>query len=238
MSTSSRSKPALAEMSSGTLLCTSIVGRTVEDLAAKAATAVSAGTDLVEFRFDSLGHPEAGQVDTLAPFLGRSIFTVRSSEEGGSFPGSEAQRLELILRLAEAKPAYVDVELSALKKNPSLQRALPKSKTIVSWHDTEKTPPEERLRAVLREAESYGGIPKVVTTAREPADNLRVLSLYDEARPPPVAFCMGEIGFLSRVVAMERRSPLTYASLPGEEAAPGQPSLPLMIAIRRLGSHA
>ncbi len=228
----------MAPTPNGTLLCTSLVGRTIEELAAKAGIALSAGSDLVEFRFDSVERLVPRSIRVLAPFLDRSVFTVRSPEEGGAFQGPESERLTLIRALAESNPGFIDVELNTLKRHPELSSAFEGSKTIISWHDTEKTPSEEQLRATLEEAESYGGVPKLVATATDPIDNLRILSLYERRNSPPSAVCMGPMGLLSRIVAMERGSPLAYASLMGEGAAPGQPSLALMLAMRRRGNHA
>ncbi len=85
----------------------------------------------------------------------------------------------------------------------------------------------------MKRATSYGGLVKIVTTATKPADNLTILSLYDGHAPAPIAFCMGKQGVLSRVMAMERGSPIAYASLPDESTASGQLPLGLVLAIRR-----
>ncbi len=65
------------------------------------------------------------------------------------------------------------------------------------------------------------------------ADAIAILSLYDRHEKPPIAFCMGVKGIFSRIMAMQRGSPLAYASLDGEPTAPGQPSLGQTLSIRR-----
>ncbi len=163
--------------------------------------------------------------------MSRSVVTVRPVPEGGGFDGDEAGRLELLRGLARLRPAYLDVELRTLEAGLDAVPAGPAR--IVSWHDTRGTGERRMLISIMRRAASYGGIVKVVTAATDPADNLTVLSLYDEWSPPPIAFCMGTLGILSRVMALERGSPITYASLNDEPTASGQLPLDLALTMRR-----
>lgn len=169
----------------------------------------------------------------MADFVDRSIFTVRPPSEGGGFRGEEAERISLIHKLRGLNPAYIDVELRTLAMNEALLQDDSGTGTIVSWHDQIRTPGRARLLAILAKAAAYRGLAKVVTMAKVPSDNLTVLSLYDEPGPPPIAFCMGGPGVFSRVMAISRGSPITYASLPGEPTAPGQLSIVQLLALRR-----
>jgi len=76
-------------------------------------------------------------------------------------------------------------------------------------------------------------MPKVVTTAARASDNLSILSLYQPGDKPPIAFCMGQLGLFSRVMAIQYGTPITYASLQGRQTAPGQLSLGSALAFRR-----
>jgi 3-dehydroquinate dehydratase len=49
---------------------------------------------------------------------------------------------------------------------------------------------------------------------------------------------MGVPGIFSRVMAMERGSPIIYGSLPGEQIAPGQLSVVQLVALRRILENA
>lgn len=192
------------------------------------------GADLVELRLDLLQVSDIKQLKRdLQPFMDRSIITVRSPEEGGGFRGSENERVELIRKAAELHPAYVDVELRTLNGNPSLRTSSLGKRTIVSWHDLCGTPDRQRLASIASEASATGGVPKIVPTALTGEDNLRVLSLYDGPGPAPVAFCMGRPGVFSRVMAMERGTPISYASLDGDLTAEGQLPISQALAIRR-----
>ncbi len=187
----------------------------------------------MEFRIDLLKSPRFEDIRAdLSKFCRRSVFTVRSADEGGGFDGDEAERVALLRRLAQLTPAYLDVELRTVEGNRDV---LPRGRVrgIVSWHDMLGTGDGRRLRSIMKRAASYGGLVKIATTATSPADNLTILSLYDGRAPAPIAFCMGTHGILSRVMSMERGSPISYASLPDEPAAAGQLPLGLLLALRR-----
>jgi 3-dehydroquinate dehydratase type I len=209
-----------------------VSGRTIAEHETKARRAFDSGTDLVEFRLDSL-RPFPSDFAWLSGFLARAILTVRPRSEGGLFEGSESDRLGAIRAACDLRPAYVDIELRTLKANPDMVSGLAGQKLIVSWHDTSRTPSKARLASILADARSFGGLSKLVPTAREASDNLAALSLYDGSAPAPIAFCMGQAGVLSRVLAIERRTPIAYASLPGERTASGQLTLPQLLAVRR-----
>ena len=214
-------------------ICTSLSARSVSELTEKAKYAFGLGADLVEFRLDHLKSPDIEKIRALANFGDRSIFTVRASSEGGGFRKKEEARLALIKELAELEPAYFDVELRTLEVVRELPANSLGKEIIVSWHDQNRTPGIARLHSIMARAASHGGLVKIVTTARTASDNLEVLSLYDEPGPPPIAFCMGVPGIFSRVMAMERGSPIIYGSLPGEPIAPGQLSVIHLLALQR-----
>jgi 3-dehydroquinate dehydratase-1 len=205
----------------------------------KASRALSLGSDLVELRVDRLttGYPPAGELSAaLADFADRAILTIRSPQEGGGYLGSEASRLDLISDLArELRPAYLDIELQTIKTNRRWADSLPEEVgRIVSWHDFEGTPPLEQLRRLGREQSELGSVAKVVTTATSFDDNLTTLALCGEEPGKMVAFCMGGLGTVSRVVSMRLGAPLAYACLPDESVAPGQLSISIMRALRTM----
>jgi len=205
-------------------------------MAQKASLAFALGTDYVEFRVDKLRRPSAGIAKELSRFARKCVITVRSRKEGGSFPGGEGERLALISTLARMRPAYLDVELSTVKANPSWWRSLPRgSKRIVSWHDFERTPPTRTLRGVRDAALKEGDVAKLVSTATKAEDNLTMISLCEVALGSVIAFCMGEAGAISRVLSLNSGAPLVYAALPNEAVAPGQLSITTMKRLKRLG---
>ena len=100
----------------------------------------------------------------------------------------------------------LDVELAAdagFRREVWARRG--KTRLILSWHDFAGTPDAARLEAVLDEMlASEADVVKLVALAREPADNLRMLSLIPRAKAAGkdvIAFCMGPLGKWSRIAA-------------------------------------
>jgi 3-dehydroquinate dehydratase I len=193
----------------------------------QAAHAFGLGADFVEIRFDFL-KPDLLPT-ALAAVKGikdRAVFTLRSNTEWSRFASSEEKRLEWLLRLAEEKPMLLDVELDTLRKNDELADSLEKQKTpvLVSWHDFEKTPPNDTIADMLSEMRTYSNYVKVVTTAKSVEDALRLLEMYGVTTIGlhPIFFAMGEAGVISRVLCtLIGNAPFTYASLE-KVIAPGQ----------------
>ena len=82
---------------------------------------------------------------------------------------------------------------------------------MLSYHNYDGTPsPESVLRRMLRiPADAY----KIVTTARKPSDNCRILELTKaHPRTPLVVLAMGETGFPTRVLSTAWGGLFTYAA--------------------------
>ena len=94
-------------------------------------------------------------------------------------------------------------------------------------HILDSTPSREELNKILNDLAGTGAdIIKIVTRARQPEDNLRVMDLIPHATEMGlkiIALCMGEKGRISRVASLLFGGYLTFASLDqGEESADGQ----------------
>ena len=209
-------------------ICVSVAGETVSG-AIETAQRFGGAADVTEIRLDTLSRPE------ILPFVerlkGPLLFTNRAEWEGGFFKGTETERVGLLLEAVQHDCDLVDLEL---RTAPELRGDLldrmaqhPRTRLIISWHDFEGTPASETLGEILQEqAESGAHIGKIVTTAREPKDVLRVLQLLDAAAEsgfPLIAFCMGPIGRISRLATVILGGYMTYgAPEDGSESAPGQ----------------
>ena len=140
----------------------------------------------------------------------------------------EADRLALLAGALNLGVTCLDLELAAdagWRREVWARRG--PTKLILSWHDFGGTPEVSRLEAVLEEMlAAEADIVKLVTLAREPADNLRMLSLIPLARARGkeiIAFCMGPLGKWSRVAAPLVGSWLSFAPFSKTKAsAPGQ----------------
>jgi 3-dehydroquinate dehydratase-1 len=188
--------------------------------------AFSYGSDYVEVRFDYL---DILDIDKSKPILkryaDRCVYTCRRPDEGGRFQGDEEERGRVLKKLLEHNPAYLDIELGTVKEKPALADSLSSggSSLIVSWHNFSETPSLEILKSVREDALAIGDVAKIVTFAKGFRDNASVLSLYRSVKNGRlIAFCMGELGVVSRLVCPLIGSPLTYASLENDKTAPGQ----------------
>jgi len=201
-------------------ICVSVGREELDAMYIDAQKAFREGSDLVELRLDYLKSLDLEAIKEKFKALDdKIILTLRKKEEGGKFQASESERVALLKELQSWKEAYKDVELSMLSNSKLKVDA----KTIVSWHDFSSTPSEKVLKEKLSAALKYGGIVKIVTTAKKLSDNLTVLNLYNKKmRGKFIGFCMGEEGKISRILAPMLGSPFMYGCLEGAAVAPGQ----------------
>lgn len=186
--------------------------------------------DILELRIDQIRNLNLEGL--LRWKRGRVLVTNRRKDEGGGFSGTERERVELLKEAVALGVDYVDIEVrteEALIKELSekIGNHHGRVKWIVSHHDFSGTPSERSLRRRLDEcSRTRADIVKVVTYANTVEDNLRVLGLIPYARRRGleiIAFCMGEVGQISRVMAPLLGSYFSYVSLEkGAESASGQ----------------
>jgi 3-dehydroquinate dehydratase I len=199
-------------------ICVSIGPEDAKSIEKEADRAFQLGADYVEIRFDFL-NPDLlpAALNAAKGIRDRTVFTLRAKSEGGMFSGSEENRLHWLYRLVELEPMLIDVELDTLKKNDELADFLEKKKSplLVSWHDFEKTPPSDYIADVLSVMRTYSNYVKIVTTAHNIEDSLRLLELYETAIGlSPIFFAMGDAGVISRLLCnIIGNAPFTYASL-------------------------
>ena len=232
-------------MTSPAGVCVSVACEEVDQAIAMARDS-SNYADVVEIRLDSLSHPAVEPfVESLAKPL---LFTNRPKWEGGLFAGSELERIGLLLKAVQHDCALVDLEL---KTAPELRAELldvllkhPQTGLIISWHDFSGTPSSDEMGEILlQQIESGAHIGKIVTTAKDPRDVLRVLNLQviaAENNFPLIAFCMGALGKISRLATIKLGGYMTYAAPDaGDETAPGQMKVSKLNAmLKGLGGEA
>ena len=201
--------------------------------------------DVIEIRLDSLSHPE------FEPFTQNLtkplLFTNRPAWEGGSFKGSEGERVALLLKAIQNDCALVDLELkTAHELRAELLDVLlkhPQTGLIISWHDFSGTPSSEELGDILQQQiESGAHVGKIVTMANDYRDVLRILNLQaiaTENNFPLIAFCMGQVGMISRLATLKLGGYMTYAAPDGgDETAPGQMPVSLIREMLERLNHA
>ena len=187
-----------------------------DKLLEQALREVESGESFLEFRLDYLDNPEQG-VLAMRRFLAAHpectiLATCRRHQNHGRFNGSIEDQIRILSAAIDAGARAVDVEIeTAEAAGAKLDIFRGRTRLVISYHNFEGTPAMELvLRRMLRiPAEAY----KIVTTARKPSDNFRVLSLArTHARVPLILLAMGETGFPSRVLSPLFGGLCTYAA--------------------------
>ncbi|RUM41472.1 MAG: type I 3-dehydroquinate dehydratase [Desulfocapsa sp.] len=226
-------------MLSSSRICVSIARKNTAEAVA-AAESVVGQADVLEIRLDYLTDP------IITPFMEKLhiplLFTNRPQWEGGQFNGAEEERLEPLLQAVSQNAAYVDLELlapadSQQKMRSAMQNS--ESKLLLSWHNFSDTPSREELVGRLAMMQDNGAdIGKIITTAHDQNDVLRVLQLQETAAQlnfPLISFCMGKVGMISRVATCELGGYMTYCATSVDDAtAPGQLSISTLREIQLL----
>lgn len=175
-----------------------------------------AGETFLEFRLDYLDHPERGP-EAVCAFLTQFpecivLATCRRHQNAGRFNGSIDEQIRILEAAVRNGAQAVDVEIETAEAAPDKLNALRgRARLLISYHNYEGTP---QLDTVLNR---LGRIPadayKLVTTARKPSDNGRVLAVpRAHAKTPLVVLAMGELGFPTRVLAQSYGCLYTYAA--------------------------
>lgn len=199
------------------------------------------GADLVEWRVDSLVECEGG-VRAAIRLIEQSpmpcIATIRDESEGGAYCGSSEYRLETwrVFAKASPPPAYIDIELSALRESAANREFLAElckagaahegaPRVILSYHDFKGRAPGLSGKVAELWADECAAIAKVAWTARTERDNTEAFEFLRLRAKPTVALCMGEHGLMSRVLSKKFGGFLTYARIDDQGTAPGQPTV-------------
>ena len=142
---------------------------------------------------------------------------------------SPAQRRDLLIRAIGLGASYVDIEITA---RPALREAILRAsrrygcRVIFSYHNHRTTPRTTVLESIVRRAFSAGAdVVKVACQVREPADNVRLLTLlqHQRWRRRLIIIGMGHRGRITRIVAPLLGSRFAFVRAERMRAtAPGQ----------------
>jgi 3-dehydroquinate dehydratase type I len=178
--------------------------------------------DLFEVRIDLIG---AGWREVAGRLKKPWLACNRRAEQGGAWIHSEPERTEELLSAVGLGADIIDVELATPGLEAVIKKIKGKTQCLLSYHNLIATPSPGALRDIVNGQLAAGAdICKVVTTARDIADNIAALQLIREFPGKKiVAFAMGAAGQLSRVLSPLAGGYFTYASVgPGRESAVGQ----------------
>lgn len=187
-----------------------------EKLLDHARREVEAGESFFEFRLDYIADPEQG-VEAIRRFVAMHpestiLATCRRHQNQGRFNGSIEEQIRILDDAVRAGARAVDVEIeSAENVAAKLDQFRGRALLVLSYHNYEGTP---ALDNVFRRMSRIGADAyKLVTTARKPSDNYRVLALAkSNPRVPFVMLAMGEAGLATRVLGTSCGALYTYAA--------------------------
>ena len=214
--------------------CVSVTGETPGSMLAALESSLEM-SKYAELRLDFLSPDQVGSLlESAAPYLNRTVCTLRPAAEGGRFESAESERIRLLEEISGYGPYLLDVELATIQNNHGLLDRLD-ANILVSWHDFGGTPEPDALRRRLETMKQYSSNVKMAVMAHDVRDVATVLGLYAfKGDATLVAFAMGKAGRFSRLCSLYLGSPFTYVSL-GTAIAPGQYSLEEIKKIPYLG---
>lgn len=193
------------------MICVSIQNKSLQQI----ETLLDSGdVEMAEIRIDR--SPSLTDAEIKALFSRRDVTLLATCRIESDIT---AQQAEHKLGLAiEAGAALVDVEIEAPDDMGERirQKALRHGcRLIRSIHYFDGTPSIESLKKAEQQCVALGAeTVKIVTYAHSAADVECVMKLYTpENRGRITAFCMGEAGRESRLEALRRGAPFTYAAL-------------------------
>lgn len=197
------------------MICIPVTARSTQE-AINELKEASKHADVVELRIDYIESPDLSAL--LKAKEKPVIVTNRPKHQGGLFVGDEESRISLLKKAIELKADYIDLEYDCVDKIKDLGD----TKLIVSYHNFDETP--KNVKQIHRDlTKSNAHIVKLVTFANDIVDNFCVFELLNETDYPTIAFCMGELGQISRILSPRFGGKLVFASLAsGKESAPGQ----------------
>jgi len=175
--------------------------------------------EFVELRLDLL-RITPNQVKELVALPGRKIVTCRQGDY------SDNERIGLFLQAIDSGVDYIDLELEMpedMRQAIITHASSSDCRLIVSHHDYSGTPEKENLQGLVQKCREAGAdIVKLACQVNEPADNIRLLSMFAE-NEHLVIIGMGKLGTITRIAGPLLGGLFTFAA-PGEklETADGQ----------------
>ena len=220
------------------LICTPLVGRTLDKVMAELAVVLPKQPDVLEWRvdfFDAIGDTAAviAAAQSIKQAAGNIpvLFTRRSTIEGGEkIALNEGQVIAMYTAVCESKSIdLIDYEMANDAANIALVRTAAKDnniKLVLSFHSFSYTPGLETLASKFLTADQLGAdVAKVAVMPRDLDDVLTLLTATRAAskklRIPLISMSMGPYGALTRMVGGVFGSALSFA-VGASSSAPGQ----------------
>ena len=198
--------------------------------------AKSGGAEAIELRTDYLNNLTVDLAQRLIAdtrdIIGSElplIVTCRDKREGGSIDYPLQLRMDVLLAAVKAGADFIDFEYKNFLL-PDCRKEIitaignqSKTRLILSAHNFKgKFADIKKLYGDIL-ASNPKAIPKLVYTANHINDCFEAFDCLHNARSDAIVLCMGEAGFISRIVERKLGGLISYASLNEKSAtAPGQ----------------
>ncbi len=211
------------------MICVTVARTRHKHTIAEHQRLADAGAKLIEIRLDYIGR----SIDLTRLLKDRPtpvVITCRRKEDGGRWDRSEEERLMMLRSAIAMGVEYVDLEEDIAKKIPRYG----KTKRIISLHNFEGTP--DNLETIHGElAKQDADVIKIATLANTFSDVRRMMKLMQNAKVPTIGISMGDIGTVTRVLALRYGAPFTYCVYSSERrVAPGQLTFDQMLNLYRV----
>jgi 3-dehydroquinate dehydratase/shikimate dehydrogenase len=154
------------------------------------------------------------------------IVTIRAENEGGTWAGTEQDRISILeaIGMGDHPPAYIDLELEAWRSSANLRQKVRlvidhasqvrdiATRLILSSHEFGGRPADLLARYAGMVEEEACAVGKIVYMARSLRDCLEMFELLSARAKPLIALAMGEFGTMSRILAPKFGGFLTFAA--------------------------
>ncbi len=147
------------------------------------------------------------------------IFTCRSKEEGGYFPGTEEERINILSMAIESEVSWIDLEInidSKIRKKLKSSAKESKTKIVASYHDINKTPDAGEIISMIEENKDAGDLVKLCFKTNDHHDGIEIVnacwSLRNSSHPMSV-MGLGPSGDWTRLHAPLLNQTMVYATL-------------------------
>lgn len=159
------------------------------------------------------------------------LFTLRHPTHGGKFDGTEQERVQINQQALQAGADVIDLEWQS---EASQSFTADNTPLLLSHHDFEKMLSESELTELTNSMAEFSPFAiKIVPTAHTIVDSMRMLNwVQEQTSTRRVGFAMSQMGSSSRILALSKGSPITYATF-GEIVAPGQVDIDDLIQVYR-----
>jgi 3-dehydroquinate dehydratase / shikimate dehydrogenase len=219
-----------------TYLAVPIAAKNLDQAKQLIKTAKATGAEMLELRTDYLENLSADLVKNLIaeaktadPQLLPIIVTCRDARQGGAIGYPDQLRIDILTEALKAGAEFIDFEYENFpdaQSQEKIKRALAESskgRLILSVHNFKSR--FDDIRKLYQHIMSLyqAAIPKLVYKANHINDCFDAFDLLRRTGGDRIVFCMGEAGIISRIIAKNLGSLVTFASTNDKSAtAEGQ----------------